>query len=31
MKAFIYYPEIQDVIFSKTGKNIVLSLKMNEL
>lgn len=27
MKTFISYPEIQDIIFSKTGKNIVLSFK----
>ena len=25
MKVFISYPEIQDIVFSKTGKNIVLS------
>lgn len=27
MKVFISYPEIQDIVFSKTGKNIVLSFK----
>ncbi len=27
MKAFISYPEIQDIVFTKTGKNIILSFK----
>lgn len=27
MKVFISYPEIQDIVFLKTGKNIILSFK----
>lgn len=27
MKVFISYPEIQDIVFTKTGKNIILSFK----
>lgn len=30
MKVFISYPEIQDIILSKTGKNIALSFKYDK-